>query len=455
MKKRYALCIGNNNYEYLPKLKCSVNDAESMAEKLQGLGFDIDMCCDIDLAAMIDAISSLSSKIDEYDAVLLFFAGHGFHVDGANLLAPIDFNPTFSPSRAKYNAYRLDDLMELLGGHSSKTKILILDCCREEYRSRGIGGNEFTPMSAPQGTIIAFSTSPGQVAKENDDHGKYTEALLKYIELPHEPIESVFKRVRMDLVAETNGAQTPWEHTSLIGEFYFNPDRVGGITQYTKEVFADGFYLFHNDSKIRDIVEAFKSRRFSNQSAALKKLRFIDYRDVSVGDLFVLGRNIYQAADGNCYDCMNFIDDFDSKQFIPDEAKVHILNGMAYEIFFDHRGFRRRELKYKKASSVLNLVVLSKYNSCSEFLASKLEAGEDDYPIFYLPGSNEPIDVMVKLEQINDDYEITIRKDIYAVDDIIIKGNSCYYNRFGNEKADAIVYPRKCSVGSFEKECSK
>ena len=35
------------------------------------------------------------------------------------------------------------------------------------------------------------------------------------------PIESVFKEVRKKVVEETNGEQTPWESSSLTGDFYF------------------------------------------------------------------------------------------------------------------------------------------------------------------------------------------------------------------------------------------
>ena len=35
------------------------------------------------------------------------------------------------------------------------------------------------------------------------------------------PIERVFKEVRKAVVAETNGEQTPWENSSVMGDFYF------------------------------------------------------------------------------------------------------------------------------------------------------------------------------------------------------------------------------------------
>jgi len=39
------------------------------------------------------------------------------------------------------------------------------------------------------------------------------------------PIESVFKEVRKSVVEETKGRQTPWESSSLIGDFYFKVSR--------------------------------------------------------------------------------------------------------------------------------------------------------------------------------------------------------------------------------------
>jgi hypothetical protein len=48
----------------------------------------------------------------------------------------------------------------------------------------------------------------------------YTAALLKYMNIPGLPIEQVFKHVRISLEGMK---QTPWEPSSLKGEFYFTP----------------------------------------------------------------------------------------------------------------------------------------------------------------------------------------------------------------------------------------
>jgi len=37
----------------------------------------------------------------------------------------------------------------------------------------------------------------------------------------HEPVEQVFKHVRVQVMDATSGNQVPWEHSSLTGDFYF------------------------------------------------------------------------------------------------------------------------------------------------------------------------------------------------------------------------------------------
>lgn len=57
-----------------------------------------------------------------------------------------------------------------------------------------MGSTNLAPMFAPKGTIIAYSTSPGERAKDGGmgDNSIYTGALLKYIHEPGLPIEEFF-----------------------------------------------------------------------------------------------------------------------------------------------------------------------------------------------------------------------------------------------------------------------
>jgi uncharacterized caspase-like protein len=77
-------------------------------------------------------------------------------------------------------------------------------------------------MEAPRGTIVAYATSPGKVASDGDGRNSpYTKHLVRAMQTPNKPIELVFKEVRRAVQDETKNLQTPWENTSLSGDFYF------------------------------------------------------------------------------------------------------------------------------------------------------------------------------------------------------------------------------------------
>lgn len=423
--KRFALCIGNNDYEFLGGLSCAVNDASCVAEKLSSLGFDVELRTNLKRDELCTVIVSISDKLELYDAVLLYYAGHGFQLDnGENVLVPIDFNPYDEPKTASYRSFPIEDLMKLLDVDVTKTKIIILDACRSELKIRGTR-KDFAPIVAPQGSIIAFSTSPGQTSAENQEHGLYTEALLKNIDLPRKSIESVFKRVRTELAQKTNGMQIPWEHTSLIGEFYINPDTIYSGTAYSSDAYADKNFLFSRDSKIGEVVKDLKSYNYYTQRDAISKLKSIEYIDMSADELFVLGRNIYQAACGGCWDCQSFIMNLSNNKNVPEQAKVHIINGMLYEIYYDSEGTIRNNFKADYSVEVICLAETEKFYGCCEFINSKLVKDEDK--IFYLPGQNEKLDVIVRLKRVEQGI---------AVVDIEIKGESHYYKKYSGDKVD-------------------
>ena len=82
-------------------------------------------------------------------------------------------------------------------------------------------------MDAPSGSLIAYSAGPGQVADDGKgDHSPYTRALAAVLVEPGLKVEEVFKRVRARVEDETGrmgSRQTPWESSSLRGDFYFVP----------------------------------------------------------------------------------------------------------------------------------------------------------------------------------------------------------------------------------------
>jgi hypothetical protein len=62
-------------------------------------------------------------------------------------------------------------------------------------------------------------------AGKGERNNSFTRNLLKAIQQPGQPIEEVFKEVRRNVTGETNGAQVPWESTSLTGFFSLRQTR--------------------------------------------------------------------------------------------------------------------------------------------------------------------------------------------------------------------------------------
>ena len=183
------------------------------------------------------------------------------------------------------------------------TNIFIVDACRNNPFPAGRAlyvASTMAPIFAPKGTLIAYSTSPGEEADDNGkgNHSYYTGALLQHITEIGLPIESFFKKVRTTVYNLSKGKQTSWEHTSLIGNFSFNSGQliqnlnIGG---YSDKVVCREDYDY-SDEAIADIVRNFCSTQFSDQRNALTKMKKLDILRLSKDELFLLGRCCCLAA---------------------------------------------------------------------------------------------------------------------------------------------------------------
>src|SRR5882672_10642131 len=90
-EKRVALVIGNSAYENVARLGNPANDATAMTETLKEAGFDVvDSRRNLNIADMRRAFRDFSDKARDADVAVVYFAGHGIEVDGANYVIPVD-----------------------------------------------------------------------------------------------------------------------------------------------------------------------------------------------------------------------------------------------------------------------------------------------------------------------------------------------------------------------------
>src|SRR5215467_13616508 len=223
-ERRTALVIGNAAYE-AGVLRNPVHDASDMATALRQLGFEVTLLRDAARRPMIEAIDLFSRQLRQGGTGLFYFAGHGVQVSGENYLIPVDARI----GREQDVPYEAVPVGRILGGledADNQLNILILDACRDnpfarQWRSSQRG---LAVMQAARGSLIAYATAPGAVASDGDGrNGLYTMYLLQHMTTPGLSVEHFFKKVREGVVKATKGRQTPWESSSLIGDFSFAP----------------------------------------------------------------------------------------------------------------------------------------------------------------------------------------------------------------------------------------
>ncbi len=222
VEKRIALIFGNAVYGTKVSLKNPVNDANLIEATLKGLGFDVIKRINAGIAEMKDAVREFSRKLPDYNVALFYYAGHGVQIDGLNYLIPTDAILK-EPGDCKYEAIPVDFVTDEFRKYPNNTNIVILDACRNnpfQNWARG-GDNGFKAINPTNGTIISFATAAGAAAIDgSSSNGLFTEELVKQIVIP-QPIESVFKRTRVEVKKRSNGEQIPMEWTNLNGDFYF------------------------------------------------------------------------------------------------------------------------------------------------------------------------------------------------------------------------------------------
>jgi hypothetical protein len=221
-EKRFALVIGNSDYEVAP-LKNPLNDAQDMAQTLSGLGFEVIYKQNVGRDDMKRVIRSFGEKIRGGGTGLFYYAGHGLQVKGLNYLVPVDAKLS-SEGEVDYECIEVGFVLAQMEDARNDMNIIILDACRNNPFSRSFRSMSrgLAPVNAPRGTLIAYATGPGLVASDGDGrNGIYTQELLKNIRVPGLGVEEVFKRVRISVLNLTQSKQIPWESSSLTRDFYF------------------------------------------------------------------------------------------------------------------------------------------------------------------------------------------------------------------------------------------
>lgn len=230
-QRKVALVIGNGAYKNANPLANPRNDAADMTKMLKAMGFTVVSGTDLDYSGMQKTIRSFLGEVEKADVALFFYAGHGIQVSGNNYLIPVDAKIE-DTSALDFELVNIDAVTGHMGG-TNKVGIVLLDACRNNPFTNSLTRNQGTravqvskglaQIASPAGgLLVAFATAPGDVAADGGKarNSPFTTALLKQLPEPGLEIELIMKRVKADVITETNNSQRPWHNSDLAAEVY-------------------------------------------------------------------------------------------------------------------------------------------------------------------------------------------------------------------------------------------
>ena len=190
--KRVALVIGNATYQHTAVLNNSKHDANDLAVVLRSLDFEVIEGLDLDKRAMERLILQFAVNISGADIALFSYAGHGLQIGGQNYLLPTDARLQHERD-VEFEAMPLHLILKQME-RDAKTSLILLDACRDNPLARNLArnmgtrsghvGSGLAEVKIGVGTLIGFSTQPGNVALDGAGRNSpYATALLKHMAL--------------------------------------------------------------------------------------------------------------------------------------------------------------------------------------------------------------------------------------------------------------------------------
>lgn len=233
LERRVALVVGNSAYLHAGALRNPKNDASDIGAALRTRRFQVIEGYELDRASLEAKIREFAAALKGAHVGVFFFAGHGIQVAGQNYLVPVDAALT-TTAALDLEMIRLDVVQRVME-YEVKTSIIFLDACRDNPLARNLAramgtrsisiGRGLAAVESGAGTLISFSTQPGNVALDGTGRNSpYAGALAKHISLSRDDLSALLIDVRNDVLTETNDRQVPWDHSALRRRFFFSVD---------------------------------------------------------------------------------------------------------------------------------------------------------------------------------------------------------------------------------------
>lgn len=228
---RFALVIGNDQYQAVDKLKNARNDATLMAGVLKKAGFDVTQASDLGRERLWSTIDTFKARLGKGDEVVFYFAGHGVQIGSNQLLLPTDIK-ALNESQVQRDGVPLVDIQDAL--KDARVAVFIIDACRDnpfpKVGTRSLGATRgLLPPEPSTGQIIMLSAGRNQKALDEvpgvrSTNGLFTWELAQVLQTPGLEIRVALEQVKEavdDKARRARHEQRPSLVNDLRGSFYF------------------------------------------------------------------------------------------------------------------------------------------------------------------------------------------------------------------------------------------
>jgi hypothetical protein len=240
----YALIIGNNQYQHLPKLKTAINDAKAVDKLLkQRYGYQTNLLLNATRFQILETLNQLRSRLTEKDNLLIYYAGHG-ELDKVNQRGnwlPVDANP-----ESTTNWISNIQLTDIVNAMSSKHILIVADSCYSGAMTRsalsrlnaGMSSEKYLKwirkmLEKQSRTVLTSGGLKPVLDSGGGQHSIFAKAFLDTLERNNDILEGykLYRQVASlvnDASAANNFEQVP-EYAPLkyakheAGEFFFVP----------------------------------------------------------------------------------------------------------------------------------------------------------------------------------------------------------------------------------------
>jgi hypothetical protein len=227
---RLALVVGNDQYQYVEKLRNARNDARLMSATLKEAGFEVTQVEDATRDGLWSAIEAFKLRINKGDEVVFYFSGHGVQIGSTPVLLPIDIRAQ-SDSQVQRDGVPIVDIQDAL--KDARFSLLVIDACRDnpfpKVGTRSVGATRgLMPIEPAQGAALIMSAGRGQkaldeVPGDSVNNGLFTYEFVRVIKRPGVDVSVALKMVRdqVEDKAKTGGnQQRPSIAEDMRGNFY-------------------------------------------------------------------------------------------------------------------------------------------------------------------------------------------------------------------------------------------